>query len=253
MPARDPAAPVDPQVVDPRWYARLYDDLGARYDDFPFTRGTEQEVGFLCSELGLEPSTRVLDVGCGSGRHAVELAARALSVTGVDLSLRLLELGLARARARGVLVNLIHADARDLDFHGTFDVALSLCEGAFGLLESDSENRRVLDGMRRSLRPGGWLALNALNRAHQESRPADFPGHDRRTGWTEHAETMTLESGRQRIVRYRERAFHAEELGDLLRAAGFAVRSVYGCRYGDFGRHAVEAGYPELLAIAVVV
>ena len=132
---KGPPGPAALETLDPRWYARLFDYLGARYDELPFTHGAAQEAAFLVSALRLGPPDRVLDAGCGTARHAIELAVRGLTVTGVDLSLRMLEVGLASARARDAVVNLMHADVRELAFEGSFDVALSLCQGAFGLLD----------------------------------------------------------------------------------------------------------------------
>src|SRR5215213_9297819 len=79
------------------WFEALADHLGPAYLRYSFTRGTEQEVGFLVDRLGLRPGMRVLDVGCGPGRHALELARRGLRVVGLDISARFL--GLAAARA----------------------------------------------------------------------------------------------------------------------------------------------------------
>lgn len=236
---------------DPRWYAKLFDQLGRRYEDYPFTRGSEQEVAFLLAELALVPGERVIDIGCGTARHAIELSRAGLSVTGVDLSIRLLEIGLQRARERGVLVNLIHTDAREIDFGPTFDLGLSLCEGAFGLLESDDENRRLLARMRAALKPGGRLALNALHRDFIAARRERFAAYEPVSGFTESAELMTFESGRSILVHHRDRAFSAAELAAMVTAAGFTVTAVHGCQPGDFGRHPVTADHPELLLLGV--
>jgi SAM-dependent methyltransferase len=237
-------------VYDPRWYARIYDRLGATYLELPFTQGTIQEVAFLVEELALAPGMRVLDAGCGAGRHAIELAALGCSVTGVDLSARLLEIGLELARSRQALVNFVHTDVRDLRYEQMFDVALSLCEGAFGILESDAENRRVLVRLHAALKPGGLLAINALNRGYLETRPETFPGHDRESGWTEHEEGLRYEGGRSATVIIKDRAFTAEEMSLLLGEVGFAPVAIYGVSTGDFGRHALDASRMEMLAIA---
>jgi SAM-dependent methyltransferase len=238
------------QHCDPRWSARLYDKLGMAYTEWETTQGGCQEVAFLAELIDFQQGCRVLDVGCGAGRHAVELAARGCTVTGVDVSYRMLELGLELARARDVLVNYVHDDARDLAYAGSYDAALCLAEGAFGILESDQENAKVLERLHTALKPRGTLAVNVFNRLFLEARPEEYPGHDPQTGWTEREDNMKMESGRTELVRYRERAFHADELAKLVGELGFQVEAVYGAAPGDFGRHPVDASRPELLLLA---
>src|ERR1700730_5359593 len=97
------------------------------YLRYSFTKGTEQEVAFLVEELQLRPGMRILDVGCGPGRHAHALARLGVEVVGVDIAAAFL----AEAGAG----TWVRADARRLPFvPGGFDAAISLCQGGFGLL-----------------------------------------------------------------------------------------------------------------------
>ena len=97
------------------WFEDVADHLGAAYLRYSFTKGTDQEVGFLVDVLGLEPGTRLLDVGCGPGRHAHTLALRGVEVVGVDISERFI--ALARDGApEGVPVTFERADARALPY-----------------------------------------------------------------------------------------------------------------------------------------
>src|SRR5690606_26706359 len=119
---------------------------------------------FLVEELGLAPGMRVLDVGCGPGRHAHALAERGLEVVGVDISQRFVDLATEAAPPGATF---LRADARALAFDGEFDAAISLCQGAFGLtggpgapLDGDGA---VLAGMARALRRGGRLAVSAFS------------------------------------------------------------------------------------------
>ena len=75
----------DPGERD-HWFEDVADHLGAAYLRYSFTKGTRQEIDFLVGELGLEPGMRVLDVGCGPGRHAYELATRGIETHGIDVS-----------------------------------------------------------------------------------------------------------------------------------------------------------------------
>ena len=68
------------------WYESLFENYGERYDKESFTQGTLGECDFIESEIEKDKSTKILDVGCGTGRHAIELTKRGYRVTGIDLS-----------------------------------------------------------------------------------------------------------------------------------------------------------------------
>lgn len=176
------------------WFEELADHMGPAYLRYSFTLGTEQEVDALVDALGLSPGDLVLDVGCGPGRHVLELARRGIRSLGVDVSERFVQVGRERAAAEGLdhLVRFTRLDARTLGravHHGGlwdssegggsgrpagfdgFDAAVSLCQGAFGLggpsLEDDPQNLApdgaVLGGMLAALRPGAPLAVSAFS------------------------------------------------------------------------------------------
>ncbi len=69
-----------------RWYEELFANYAKTYDTETFTRGTLGEVDFLEKELNYDKTKSILDIGCGTGRHAIELARRGYSITGIDLS-----------------------------------------------------------------------------------------------------------------------------------------------------------------------
>lgn len=68
------------------WFEPIAAHLGRAYLRYSFTRGTRQEVDFIVAALGLEVGDRILDIGCGPGRHALELAERGMRVHGIDIS-----------------------------------------------------------------------------------------------------------------------------------------------------------------------
>ena len=69
-----------------KWYEDLYEDYGKSYEEEPFVNGTEGEVDFLEKELEFNKDKKILDIGCGTGRHSLELGKRGYNVTGIDLS-----------------------------------------------------------------------------------------------------------------------------------------------------------------------
>lgn len=155
------------------WFEDIADHLGPAYLRYSFTMGTRQEVDFLVEQLDLEPGATVLDVGCGPGRHALELARRGIRVIGLDISREFVSVARTNARAEGLdqLTRFVRADARAFQLDEPVDAAISLCQGAFGLGgypdPDDPQNlvpdESVLRCIRRALRPGGRVAVSAFS------------------------------------------------------------------------------------------
>gem|GEM_PF-491974 len=129
-------------------------------------RRTPAEADWLVGALGAVPGQRMLDLGCGLGRHARELARRGFCVVGLDVSSEILTLAKERAAAEdtgGGSVRFVQADMRELDFAGEFDHAYCLFESGWGLLGDDLVHLGFLRRVRRALREGGRLALASRN------------------------------------------------------------------------------------------
>jgi SAM-dependent methyltransferase len=119
---------------------------------------TLREVDFLEQALHLGPSARVLDVPCGNGRHAVELARRAHRVTGVDLSREFLDRARRSASEANLDVDWRFGDMRELPWSAEFDGAF--CFGnSFGYLDHTGA-ATFLHALSKALKPGGWLAIH---------------------------------------------------------------------------------------------
>jgi ubiquinone/menaquinone biosynthesis C-methylase UbiE len=150
--------------INPKWYKEFFEEMGIEYEDYPFTKDTENEVAWMIKEYLTNPEMKILDVGCGTGRHAINLATKGYkNITGIDLSPSLIRAAKRVAREKEVLVDFRVCDARELPFNNEFDAALCLCEGAFGLLENDAENYKVLKAIHRSLKKNGVFILTTLN------------------------------------------------------------------------------------------
>ncbi len=146
--------------VGSHWFEPMADHMGSAYLRYSFTKGTSQEIDHIMSVLGLEPGMRVLDVGCGPGRHAYELARRGINVHGIDISQTFVDLANGSAPSGATFERM---DARALSFDDEFDAAICLCQGAFGLMTANGQDVDVLQGIRRALKDGGGLALSAFN------------------------------------------------------------------------------------------
>ena len=217
-----------------QWYEELFENYALGYDQERFTRGTIQEVDFIEQEVGYDRSLRVLDVGCGTGRHAIELAKRGYAVVGVDLSSSLLHRAKEKAGHAGVVVSFRQHDARALPYAGEFDVALLICEGAFPLMETDAMNFEILQGVRRALRSPGKLLLTTLNALYPLAHSAEaLPAvnthavrmangvFDLQTFRITSTFVVTDDSGVEKSLIGNERFYAPSELSWLLASIGF--------------------------------
>lgn len=146
-----------------QWYEELFSNYANRYEQECYIKGTAGEVDFIEKEIGFNKSAAILDIGCGTGRHSIELAKRGYSVTGIDLSDAMLAKAREKAAAEGVTVSFLKRDARDFSFECGFDCAIMLCEGAFPLMETDEMNFAILRNAFQTLKPGGTFIFTTLN------------------------------------------------------------------------------------------
>jgi len=146
-----------------QWYEELFENYGMKYDNECYTQGTSGECDFIEKEIGYDKSRRILDIGCGTGRHAIELTKRGYSVVGVDLSASQLERARQKASMENLQINFQKHDARNLPFLREFDLAIMLCEGGFSLMETDEMNYRILRNAANALTPKGKLIFTTLN------------------------------------------------------------------------------------------
>lgn len=224
----------------------LFDFLGAEYLKYSFTRGTEQEVDFLITELGIRTGTRVLDVGCGPGRHAHELARRGAVVTGLDLSSRFVALA-ASAGVAGA--RFVRGDARRPPFADeSFDVVMSLCQGGFGLVGADDGN--VIAGMACAVRPGGHLVASAFSSYFAVRFLEDDERFDAGGGINHERTTVRNEAGQEREFDLETSCFTPRELRLLCEHAGLEVRDLWSVTPGEYRRNAPDLAHPEFLVVA---
>jgi SAM-dependent methyltransferase len=230
-----------------RWFSPLADHLGSAYLRYSFTKGTEQEVAFLVDVLGLATGDRVLDVGCGPGRHAHALARRGIRVAGVDVAPRFATLARASAPAGA---SFACGDALALPVApGRFDVVLSLCQGGFGLLGGEGDQRVVAE-MARAVRPGGRVVLSAFSSYFQVRYLEDTDAFDAATGVNHERTTIKDEDGREAEVDLWTTCFTPRELRLLSAAAGLEVEHVWSVTPGAYAAAAPDLDHPELLLVA---
>jgi len=228
------------------WFEDLADHLGAAYDRYAHTKGTVQEVDHIVAQLGLVPSQRILDVGCGTGRHAKELASRGFTVHGIDISERFVTLAAQDAPSGATFERL---DARSMAFDSEFDAVICLCQGAFGMMTADGDDGAVIAGMSRALRDGGRLALSAFN-AYFAVKYHEAAAFDASTGVSHERTEIRSESGATRTVDLWTGCYTPRELRLLLGGHGFVVDSIASVEPGAYGTDAPTLETPEFLVLA---
>jgi SAM-dependent methyltransferase len=240
---------------EPGWFNPIAEHLGKAYwardtgRVMAFTKGTEQEVTFLVDALGLQVGERVLDVGCGPGRHSLALARRGLDVVGVDLSPDFVALACDAAAAEGLSARFELVDVRELAFEAEFDAAICLCQGGFGLLGGRDEPA-VLARIARAVRPGGRLALTAFSAAFALRHLEDGESFDPATGVLHERMTVRGPDGDAREFDGWTTCFTARELELLAEKAGLVVEGVHGVTPGRYRPEPVTLDDPEVLLLA---
>ncbi|OUN00257.1 MAG: hypothetical protein BAA02_00145 [Paenibacillaceae bacterium ZCTH02-B3] len=235
---------------DGAYYREIGEFIGENYLDYGFTKGTEQEVGFLVEEMGIKPGQKLLDIGCGPGRHSLAFARLDVHMTGIDITPRFIELARERAKRERLPASFLVQDAREMAFDGEFDGAICLCEGAFGLAGSLENHLKVLKGAYRALKPGGWFVLTAIHVPAVIRELKDPSCYDPYTNTSVIREPVTSPEGETKEVTFYTTAFTCRELVLMFGEAGFQVRNAYGCIAGQFSRKPLEPDDMEIMIVA---
>jgi 2-polyprenyl-3-methyl-5-hydroxy-6-metoxy-1,4-benzoquinol methylase len=235
-----------------QWYETLFENYARKYENESFTQGTIGECEFIEKELNFNKSLRILDVGCGTGWHSIELSKRGYSVTGIDLS----ESQLAYARERAIRSNLnipfLRHDARDLPFKNEFDAAIMLCEGGFPLMETDEMNFEILKNVTKSLKAKAKFIFTTLNglfplyHSVEKFCAANSIG-DNATYRSNTFDLMTFrdyniteiedDSGNKKSLDCNERYYVPSEITWLLKSLGYRKIEIFGAKLGAFSRN----------------
>jgi 2-polyprenyl-3-methyl-5-hydroxy-6-metoxy-1,4-benzoquinol methylase len=232
-----------------KWYEQLFENYAKNYDKESFTQGTIGEVNFIEQEINFDKRKTILDIGCGTGRHAVELAKRGYTVTGVDLSDAQLNRAKQKASEAGVKVNFTKKDARKLEYEKSFDVVIMICEGAFSLMETDEMNFQILENAKNALKENGkfiFTCLSALFPLYHSVK--DFLNEnsyepvikelsfDLET-FREHSTLEFVDdSSKKKTITCNERFFAPSEITWYLKSLKFQKINIFGCEIGKFTR-----------------
>jgi ubiquinone/menaquinone biosynthesis C-methylase UbiE len=242
------------------WYRQwfdneLYMDLYAHRDDGE----AQQAIDLFEQRTGPVRGRRCLDLACGTGRHAIELARRGASVLAADLSATLLEAARPGMRRFPDTLQLLRADMRRIPVPPrSFDAVLQLFT-AFGYFPRDQENARVIGGVRGTLRDGGWYLLDFLNaaqvratlvpRSEQETGGVRIVQHRRLTETRVEKRICVERNGTEQVFEESVRLFTLDDFQRMFQENGFAMETVA----GDYDGSAFTADSPRCLMFARAV
>jgi SAM-dependent methyltransferase len=221
------------------WWEDLFNDdfirTMAKITDADIAR----EANFIEESLGCEAGATILDLACGTGRHAVELATRGYQVVGFDLSLAMLARASDEAQDRKQKINFVQGDMREMTFEETFDGVFSW-NTSFGYFDEE-KNAAVIAKVHRALKKGGQFLLDVVNRdnlVRQAPSLAWFEGDgcicmdemgiDFITSRMKVKRTLMMDDGRTKEIEYSIRVYSLHELGKMLHDNGFRVAEVSG-------------------------
>ena len=250
-----------------QWYEALFDNYGKQYDKECFTQGTSGECDFIEQEIASNKQLRILDIGCGTGRHAIELTRRGYRhLVGVDLSESQITRAREKAAAAQLDIDFRVADARDLPFDSEFDLVIMLCEGGFPLMETDEMNYEILRNAKEALAPGGKLIFTTLNglfplfnsvkefmdKEKQEGNASQERMNFDLMTFRETAElTAVDDDGIEKTLLTNERWYIPSEITWLLKTLGFGSIDIFGAHLGDYSRdHELTVNDFEMLVVA---
>ncbi|AFZ49201.1 methyltransferase family protein [Dactylococcopsis salina PCC 8305] len=239
-------------MMKKQWYESLFENYGLKYDNESFTQGTIGECDFIEREISFNQSLKILDVGCGTGRHTIELSRRGYTITGIDLSETLLTRATEKAENDNLKIDFQQQDARYLSFNKEFDVAIMLCEGGFPLMETDEMNYEILKSVTKSLKENSKLIFTTLNglfplyhsvekfcASKTEEGNATYRSNtfDLMTFRDHNITEIEDDLGNKKTLECNERYYVPSEINWLLKSLEYRKIDIYGAKLGAFSRN----------------
>jgi len=250
-----------------QWYELLFENYGLTYDNEVFTQGTLGECDFIESEIAYNKGLKILDIGCGTGRHSIELTKRGYNMTGIDLSDSQLQRAREKAAEQKLQIDFQKQDARQLPFSNEFDLAIMLCEGSFPLMETDEMNFQILQSASKALKPGSKLIFTTLNglfplfhsvkdflqsKAEEGNAVTTENSFDLMTFRDYNTTTFEDDNRSQKELHCNERYYVPSEITWLLKSLDFKTIEIFGATLGAFSRNdKLTTEDFEMLVIAI--
>lgn len=233
-----------------KWYKEMFSNFAEKYELESFVQGTIGEADFIEKEINYDKNTKLLDIGCGTGRHAIELTKRGYVVTGVDLSPAMIAKALQKAADEGLQIDFQQRDALNISYQNEYDLVYMICEGAFPLMETDEMNFQILKNASQALKKNGKLIFTTLNGLyplfhslenfiHSNSSLQNNNHHrfDLMTLRDKYQLEIEDDEDNKIILNCNERYYVPSEITWVLKSLGFNEIGIYGCQLGAFSRN----------------
>ena len=250
-----------------QWYESLFENYAHKYDKECFVLGTAGECDFIEQEINHDKSLKIIDIGCGTGRHSIELTKRGYDVTGIDLSQSQLTRAREKVKDAGLEIDFQRHDARNLPFEGEFDMAIMLCEGGFSLMETDEMNFEILKNTTKVLKGKGKLIFTTLNglfplfhsvkefyksMAEEGGAKCEGCSFDLMTFRDHNTTVFEDDAGNKKELKCNERYYVPSEITWLLKTLGYNKIDILGAKLGAYSRNdKLTTEDFEMLVIAV--
>jgi len=242
-----------------QWWETLFDEKYLKtYIDTVTPKLTKQQIPFLLKRLQLKKGAEILDLACGYGRHAIELAKRGYKVTGLDFSKHFIDIAKKDAKEKGVKVNFIRGDMRNLSFVNKFDAIINMFT-SFGYFDDEGDNKLVLRKISRVLKPNGKFLIEINNSMRTLARISQEGKTDKKTGFLTNVKKDKLsnglivttkdefdsatmrwsmtrtwkEKGKLKSYKTNVRMFSPPELNNMMQRNGLRIEKVWGDLQGS--------------------
>jgi SAM-dependent methyltransferase len=245
-----------------QWYEKLFENYANNYEKENFTQGTFNESNFIEKVIQFDKNLKILDVGCGTGRHSIELTKRGYEVVGFDLSQNQIDKAKENSKLHNLEIEFLIKDARTFSFEEKFDLAIMICEGAFSLMETDEMNFEILKNVYNSLTEGGkfiFTTLNALFPLFHSVKDFIEENGENFTQGENSFDLMTFreisemtfkdDSEKEYTIHSNERFYTPSEISWLLKSLKFRNIEIYGGTVGNFEKIPLTTNHFEMLVI----
>lgn len=227
------------KLVNWTWENTEAQESFLEWQGMPDEKQTNNEVSMIEAILNVQPPLKILDIGCGTGRHSIEFARRGYEVTGIDVAETYLKQAIERAEKCNLNIEFRLERGSEIKEQNTYDFAIAYYH-TLGFMEEEELNTHLFN-ICKSIKKGGKFLLRSAG-------PKIIPNmnQDKIRNWAEKNNTfilsekfiengyriekcITIDIVKDEIIEYEEkqRAFSLGDVINLLRQAGFSKVDCY--------------------------